>query len=622
MRVFLIMILTMALFLVMILSLGSQKKMASIFKGRLLVAVLLLGILIYSYGFSYTEESIPAAILRTASAVFGMFTGQSEFEAIREAPLMQTRAAHALAFLVQCLALFLSANAIAATFGRRALTQLRLQFLRKGSISLVYGVTEDSLSFVAELQKDREEHVIFIDEASASAFENKILQMGCVLLSDDFAVKPSGELLKKLRIRPGTERVAVYCLHPDAEKNILFAEALRSAFREGEIRPQQTRITILMDAENDILALQDSPESYGFGSVMIVDPADLAARSLIHRFPPHKYLSFDGHGRATEDFDALIVGFGSTGQMVLRQLVMNAQFEGSTFHATVITPNYSKEAGDFLRRYPELVKQYDIHFLEEDARSIRTFREMQELTPVLNYVVICTGDLKRDLEIELAFRRLLRDAGVNAPVILCSRAGLRWVAEDGATHEQTGFYTPEVLCSDRMDRMAMILNHQYHLAEGRTPEEDWAECDYFSRMSCRASADFMDAFLHAADRDRTTLRLIGWQDTDPGTLENLARTEHLRWCAFHYAMGYRPMGRGTYDARCRRWQQEVAETGSSRLRLSKDTAARLHVCLMPWEDLVPLSEKESAVTGRKIDYQEMDRDNIRMIPELIRAEEE
>ena len=73
-----------------------------------------------------------------------------------------------------------------------------------------------------------------------------------------------------------------------------------------------------------------------------------------------------------------------------------------------------------------------------------------------------------------------------------------------------------------------------------------------------------------------------WQNKSPELLENLGITEHLRWCAFHYSMGFVGMPEEVLRARGRRYQAEVAEKGSSRFRITKDLPHRMHACLCSW----------------------------------------
>ena len=165
----------------------------------------------------------------------------------------------------------------------------------------------------------------------------------------------------------------------------------------------------------------------------------------------------------------------------------------------------------------------------------------------------------------------------------------------------------------------MAVNHRYHLSEGRTAEEDWAACDYFSRLSCRASADYLPAFLKAAGLEAEEVREKGWPD-DPELLENLSETEHLRWCAFHFCMGYQPMPEEVFADRAAQYRREKEEQGAPLIRVGKDSVKKLHACLIPWEELDALDEKEKRLTGKEVCYKQLDRDNILLIPELLRGE--
>ena len=156
----------------------------------------------------------------------------------------------------------------------------------------------------------------------------------------------------------------------------------------------------------------------------------------------------------------------------------------------------------------------------------------------------------------------------------------------------------------------MILNHRYQQNSQRTPLENWMACDYFSRQSCRASADFIPAMIHAAGSQAEHWDLTAAQ------LENLSITEHLRWCAFHYCMGFAPMSDAEFNARAETYRQQK-QAGQKPLRIGKNMAGRTHACLVSWEELDTLSEKEAKVTGNYVNYKAMDTDNVLAIPQLL-----
>ena len=108
--------------------------------------------------------------------------------------------------------------------------------------------------------------------------------------------------------------------------------------------------------------------------------------------------------------------------------------------------------------------------------------------------------------------------------------------------------------------------------------------------------------------------LAGDWPPDAETLENLAITEHLRWCAYQYANGYAAMSEEVWEQRAARYRSG-AEPG---FRISRDNQNRLQACLTPWEKLDELSDRENAVTGGQVDYKQMDRNNVLMLREILR----
>ena len=136
-------------------------------------------------------------------------------------------------------------------------------------------------------------------------------------------------------------------------------------------------------------------------------------------------------------------------------------------------------------------------------------------------------------------------------------------------------------------------------------------------MSSRASADFMPAMLYAVGKTEEEVVENGLNLT-PEQRQTLGMTEHLRWCAFHYVMGYRPMSAETFEKRAAEYLRQKQETGTSQVRITKNAAEREHACLIPWDELDELSRRENEITGKNLDYKEMDIQNVLAIEKLLR----
>ncbi|MBQ1468177.1 MAG: hypothetical protein IIZ27_06855 [Solobacterium sp.] len=599
------------LFAVLLIFLGLQPALLKKLTGYILLFVGVCGIGIYGYGYYTIYENVPVAVMRTLFSVFCMFLGRNEISAIINTPVLKLIPMQILVYLVHLLALYCLASAVAATVGVRLLGRLNLILIHRGNLHLIFGVNDESMEFAHKIQEEKKEIVIFYGDSSAETYNTDILRRGGVLFRDD-ECKTTDDLLRRLGISKGNRHLSVYCLNTSVSENLRFAEDLRRSLEKQNIDPVQTSLTILCEEEENGQSLQAEGQ-YGYGSVLAVVQADLISRIMLRECPPYKTIDFKEDGTAEENFDAMIIGFGSLGQSVLRNLVMNAQFCGSEFHATIISPNYTKSAGHFFYRYPGIKKNYSIDFIEDNAKSIEVYDYMAANCRTLNYVAVCTGNDKENHEIAAELQDFLSGIGCKAKIVLCSGTGLSYMVPEIMQIKKVPVYTPEYLCSDAIDARAMILNHQYHLKEEKTIEEDWRNCDYFSRMSCRASADFLDAYLYITGLTKEEAMQDHWYKNDE-LLENLSITEHMRWCAFHYAMSYQSMPRKVFNQRAEEYK------AGKNIRIAKDTVNRYHACLIPWDELDELSRRESEITGKPVDYKDADRDNLRMIPEILKNE--
>ena len=170
------------------------------------------------------------------------------------------------------------------------------------------------------------------------------------------------------------------------------------------------------------------------------------------------------------------------------------------------------------------------------------------------------------------------------------------------------------------DRLAILLNSTYDNSE-RSDWEKWVACDSFSKMSSRASAEFLPAFIRISGSSKEAILNGEWNPT-PEMQQVLGETEHLRWCAFHYAMGYTAMSTEQFETNAETWARLQKEGSSRKIKIAKDTQARRHACLIPWSDLDDLSDRENRLTNRGVDYKQLDINNVMALPYLLRVREE
>ena len=598
---------TAIVFFIFLLLLAAKPKVS---KAITLVAMTfggILGLLIYGCGYVFVTDHFVLAILKAVYSVCRAFVGVNDYDAISAAPFMQTQWMQILCTFVQICSLYATASAIITSIGANVLKKLRLWLGRWKDLNLIYGTNSDALDLGSQLVAQRSGAVVFVDPQATPAADTAVSAMGCVLQLDGSA---GIKFLRRIGFT-GNRSITLYALDRDSNKNIRYASQLLNTLEALEVAPEQTSLVLMGQEETAVSRLQNTPEKYGYGFVTAVNEPQMTARLLTIQYPPCNTVSFNADGCATDDFEALLIGFGQVGQAVLKSLVMNGQFEGSHFKLDVFAKDVSNVDGNFVSRFDAMLNEYDICFHDCDAKSRNMYTHLKSRADKLRYIVICTGNLRDDHEIAEDILSYLGSTGHTAAVYSCNRQGVTAYDSDGTVRAIHSVYSTGVLCSHKLDQKAMIFNHKYQSDSGKTALQTWMECDYFSRQSCRAAADFVPAMLRAAGK---TGMDGDWELTD-GQIENLSKTEHLRWCAFHYGMGFRPMTDGEFDERAEAYRQGKA------IRIGKNMADRTHACLIPWDALDALSAKECAITGKTIDYKAMDTDNVMAIPQLLHTNE-
>ena len=608
---------TTAIFAAIMLNLAVRPTVSRKLIGFAVAITAIGGLLVYGYGYACTVDSIALAVIRATFAVCTIFVGENNLGDIIDAPLLQYTSVQIAFWLLHLIGLFGSTSAIITAIGSKILRQLRMWLIRNKDLAVIYSLTPNTLDFGRKLMEERNYSLIYVDADGNNNLSGSVDHMGSLLYSDSDALKASPRFLKKLGLRPGSRKIQLYALDDDIVVNQQYAQSFLHTLQLLDIRTEQSALTIRGPEDETDNCFQARNESYGYGSVISLNEPEMAARLLIRSYPPCTTLTFSDQGRALQDFHALIIGFGRFGQAVLKQLIMNSQFEGSNCHISVFAPDYDQVMGRLFSECEELLKQYHIDFHNHDGRSRELYNYLNQNAKSICYIVVSTGDDLMNAEIAGELQPYLSRRGYNMPVYQCSSSGVRHkVHADKVV--QHSIYTPELLCSDTIDRMAMVLNQSY--CGSGTLRENWLNCDYFSRMSSRASADFAVSLLHSAGVSISEA-LERWEPQGE-LLENLAKTEHLRWCAFHYSMGFRPMSQEEFHHRAEVYRREAADTGVGKIRISKDLNQRIHACLVPWDQLDALSARENAITGKNTDYKEMDRNNVRAIPNVLRAMEE
>ena len=605
-------VLILACFLAAVVNLASDSRFRRGFMRFAILTAVCSGAFFYGYGYAHTLGISVVSVIRALMALCRMFGGVNDLASIQTAPIFQYPAALALFWFAHFLAFYVTASAAIATLGERLLRRIRVTLLRKGPLLLIYGLNPRSVAYGRRMAGRHERSVLFVDADSNPALESAVKSFGGVVEKSADALSASPHFLRQVNMKAGSRQLELAALHADGRKNLAYARALLDSLNALGISAGQTRL--LAAGIGEEAASLQALSSQGYGSVFAFDDYDLTARMIIQGHPPCSLLSFSPVGTAEEDFHAVLLGFGRMGRSILTQLVMNGQFEGSRFQVDIFDP--APQSG-FLHDHP-LTKHYDIRFHQADGTTDGFYAFLAESRKSVRMIAICTGSPVKNHEIAEDLANWYPRYEAMPLVIHATRECYFWLDENRQEKQSASLFDGPGLDVERLDAAAMQINHIYQQESGSTGTawEEWQVCTYEDRQSSRAAADFYPAVMRAASRTAEQV-LAGQWPPAPDVLENLAKTEHLRWCAYQYVLGYAPMPPEVWQERAARYAREKAQGLSPRFAIGKDRERRLHACLIPWEDLNALSRQENAVTGRQVDYQQMDRNNVLMVSRVL-----
>ncbi len=608
-----VIVLSAAVFLALILYLALEQKQREKLMGIAFFISAGGGIIMYGFGYSHGHDGVlshVSGMLKTLIDVGRMYVGMNNepiFTKALEITGSKNNIWMVLFWVVHFLAYYSMASAAILALGKGAIRKLQLILLNVRDVELIYGITDSSIILGRHLAADKHVSVVFVGEAD-SGQETAIRTMGAVLFSDETAIGPGEGFLNLLSVKPKKGNLRVYALSPDENANHNYVLHLRDLLQKANIPTDRTSLVLLGREERHGAGLQADGDHYGYGDVKTFDTSELTARLLMQKYPICNVIDFDENCRATEDVEVLLVGFGRMGQEVLKKLIANGQFAGSEFRAFVFDPRIDQIDGFFRTRYEAMLKAYNVSFEPYSGESRQLCSFLMSHAKTLKYVVIATGNLIKGRGIADDILEMLIKNGNNLPVYQCC-SGTVICHKMNDVNETSSLHDADILYDGDMDSNAMKINHYYNDPNG-SMQEQWLRCDYFSRMSCRASTDFLSPLLHRLHADKREL-------VSEGKLQNLGQTEHLRWNAFHYTMGYSPMSRETWEKRAEEFKRQERAQESNRIRISKDTANKQHACLVSWDELDELSERENKVTGKSLDYKQMDIDNVLVVIDIL-----
>lgn len=308
-------------------------------------------------------------------------------------------------------------------------------------------------------------------------------------------------------------------------------------------------------------------------------------------------------------FNAMIVGFGETGQEALRFLYefgafINSSKRKSPFHCTVFDRDMEIRKGVFLVQTPFLRTSNEVTLLGYGIDTTEYWRTIEDsLIHALNYIIICPGS--DDLALQsasnlcsLAIRCRTDESPKKLTICIRSYAPTNvtrlndFCKEINSKYQAYGInvvafgqkekiFTYDSIVNDKLLRMAM----DYHFAYENSPQDSKPEILWRELLKSDAAGNFFIDEIEEIERkckqnycnalhgktklsilDRCSIR----RNISDEIRENMARLEHERWVACMHING---------------WQRLESPIVEGNELLTRHTVRKLHTDLCPWEEI-------------------------------------
>jgi len=652
---------------------------------RIILSVCCLFVLvsftIYTAGYLSSGTGFADALLATLHGIIStarMFSVDEDYHILTEVPgtqwLTENIWVQILFWFCYVSVLIIIETAFISLFGRKLLDNFRLFFgshkevyIIKGSDKNAFLLAENIVTHDKEKKKpDYKRLIVFLleEDDDEQKVSEKAARFGGIVKMMDIKNNLPYYLSKtKLRKRNRLYNVLVkYKCIKEKKYNIILMPKDSSVLddvrfiaeyaKENNIKPDNLDIFVFVSTEWDrekieeiTQAKTDNKRKYPY-TFHIVNEVELLTRQMIEKYPPYECqgLNFTG-SVASRDFTVMILGFGQVGQSALLRLMMNGQFVGSRMRAIIVDKDIENLRDSFLHRYPGLDFCCKTEFENINVQR-KDFFKLLDKEKNVDYIVAALQGDEINKQTALDIKHHYERKGImqkEMPFIAVAElnGSLREKKQGSDVSKKNenlqelnknekiflfgcreDVYKESIIIRGETDRMAKAVNDVYKSIHGGQP---WHDLDWISQESNRASADFIPAILNLAQINENEVIEKNSLTNDDSLAEVLAQTEHLRWIAFHVAMGYRPLSEEEMNKRFEKYtgvKNSEARLGFCR----KDATSRLHVCLATWDELDKIKEayqklayRTDSIKEQNRDFKDNDREIIMNIPKFLEA---
>lgn len=624
---------TIAIILAMALTLILKPNALRKFNGAAVFFAGIVGLIFYGLGYGSGIQSPREMFIMSIKAVddtIAMFAGKDSFSSLMSSAAWFAENAwmQVLYWIAVLAAMYFTAAVVLGALGKRFLRFLRSCIIGwRNDIVVFYPVSQEQIDIATSISKKNHINPVFIGECSSDKEQEKIDEIGGVILEEDI-VKEDGEWIEKLGLTKDSKKIIKLFASGETDaKTKKFLQKVLKGMEKKRIPTKSITMTVLCNDEHEFGFLTEKQKDGYYLQADLCAYRNMAAKVMTKTVAPWDFITFSENGEALNGFHAMILGFGQMGQSVLCELIRNSQFAGQKTKIQIVDKNYKEKAGAFLSIYKEMLEYYEIEFLVMDAFSEEFFQHLHDSRQSLNYICLCLGDDAKNQETaaQIRFFRNRKTGDYQKDMVIASCSKKEVVFYDSPDLTLTVPDT-QSLWAGTLDEEAKEIHKVYvkNKALSLYPnnldkqhdfyDATWYENDYSSRLSCDASATFIPALYKAAgigkDEKNPKAAMTKILKENSVLLENLSEMEHERWNAFSYSMGVKGMKIEELNRRVEKAiedsKEDMAylESDTKTLEESKAALGRIqnackyvrkeleadgfggvHVCLTDWDSL-------------------------------------
>ena len=342
----------------------------------------------------------------------------------------------------------------------------------------------------------------------------------------------------------------------------------------------------------------------------LFNEAELIASEVVRKFPPIDTLNVNTENATVNDtYEALIIGFDTSAEAILRKLIEATQFVGTQFKATVMLSDKGRDVDTMLNEYPEMRNHYDIDFLHYDIDSDDLTQWTQEHIDTLKQIVISAENDDEKFIAALNLETFLSDSNIDhIPIIIVCRDHEKAFLEQKENYssmrlvgDYRNIFTESNLLKSNYLQQAKAVHHFYNQLKPSAQRVPWEQLSYIKKESNIAAAESLYAKLKLMGKTIAKVKKMSevefqlFLQENPERLLNLAKAEHLRWSATYFTRGWKTW---QWSKVPKKWPHH-------------DEKKQRHACLVDWDALKEVEKRFN------IPFQLYDYNNVFIIRMLI-----